>query len=49
MLIINFKRLINVFVICEKVCLLNFVCDNEDCYVECLNDKKSMIYNMICF
>lgn len=49
MSITNLKRPINAFVICEKACPSNFVRDNEDCYVECPNDKKSMIYNMTCF
>lgn len=45
----NFIRLVNVFVICVEDCLLNFVCDNDECYVECFNDNKSKIFNMICF
>lgn len=49
MSITNLKRPINAFVICEKACPSNFVRDNEDCYVECPIDNKSMIYNMTCF
>lgn len=43
-----FIKLINVFVICVKECLLNFVWDNGDCYFECFIIKKNMIFNMIC-
>lgn len=41
-------NLINVFVVCVIECLLNFVNDNGECYVDCLNVKKNMIFNLSC-
>lgn len=48
-IITNLTKPVNAFVICQKDCPSKFVRDNEECYAECPNDKKSMIFNMTCF
>lgn len=39
---------INAFVVCATECPSNFVNDNGECYVDCPNAKKNMIFNSSC-
>lgn len=47
--IINLTRPVNALVICAEECPSNFVRDNEECYLECPNDKKVIEFILFYF